>query len=242
MKSIDKLHANLIYGRRVEILATWMARLLPQDASVVDVGAGDGLVSRLIMNKRPDIRIEGLEVLLRGEQHIPIREFDGCNVPYEGGSVDVVMFVDILHHTPNAVALLGEARRVARQFIVLKDHTLNGFLAGPTLRLMDRVGNARHGVNLPYLYWPKAKWLTTISDLQMQVDCWESKIHLYPFYLDWLFGRSLHFVARLRPSSRTQFPCASVECSRDLSDKSLGAQDTYSSANPRGGSCPRQAP
>lgn len=200
MNALDKLHASLVSRRRVEILATWMARLLPNDVSVVDVGAGDGLVSRLIMEKRPDVRIEGLDVLMRSEAHIPIREFDGLKLPYETGSVDVVMFVNVLHHTPNACELLREAKRVARQAVVLKDHTLNGFLAGPTLRLMDWVGNARHGVSLPYLYWPVVKWRNTFSEIGLQVACWETDLGLYPFYLNWLCGRSLHFVARLSAS------------------------------------------
>ena len=62
------------------------------------------------------------------------------------------MFVDVLHHTEDPMALLGEAVRVARKTIVVKDHTLNGFLAGPTLHFLDRVGNARHDVALPYNY------------------------------------------------------------------------------------------
>ena len=55
--------------------------------------------------------------------------------------------------------LLREAVRVARRGLLIKDHTLTGFLAGPTLRLMDRVGNQRHGVALPYNYWTQQQWL-----------------------------------------------------------------------------------
>jgi hypothetical protein len=36
---------------------------------------------------------------------------------------------------------------------LIKDHTLNGFLAGLTLRFMDWVGNACYGIALPYHYW-----------------------------------------------------------------------------------------
>jgi hypothetical protein len=38
---------------------------------------------------------------------------------------------------------------------VLKDHIKERGLAGLTLRFMDRVGNAHHGVVSPYNYWTK---------------------------------------------------------------------------------------
>ena len=55
------------------------------------------------------------------------------------------MFVDVLHHTDDPMVLLREAGRVASGFVLIKDHTQNGILAGRRLRFMDWVGNARHG-------------------------------------------------------------------------------------------------
>jgi 2-polyprenyl-3-methyl-5-hydroxy-6-metoxy-1,4-benzoquinol methylase len=39
---------------------------------------------------------------------------------YTKASFDVVMFVDVLHHTKDPMVLLREARRVARRAIVVK--------------------------------------------------------------------------------------------------------------------------
>jgi hypothetical protein len=38
--------------------------------------------------------------------------------------------LDVLHHTDDANVLLREARRVTRRDVLIKDHRLNGFLAG----------------------------------------------------------------------------------------------------------------
>ena len=46
------------------------------------------------------------------------------------------MFVDVLHLTDDPVLLLREAARVARNTIVIKDHTLDGFAAAATVRFM----------------------------------------------------------------------------------------------------------
>jgi hypothetical protein len=80
-----------------------------------------------------------------------------CPYLYREGSFDVVMFIDVLHHASQPMMLLREAVRIAREAIVLKDHLAQGSLDYLTLRIMDWVGNARHGVALPYNYWSLTK-------------------------------------------------------------------------------------
>jgi hypothetical protein len=97
----------------------------------------------------------------------------------------------------DATELLREAQRVARRYVVIKDHRLDGLLAGPTLRFMDDVGNARHGVALPYNYWSHARWQQVFGELGLRVDSWEQQLGIYPWPASLLFGRGLHFIARL---------------------------------------------
>ena len=145
------MHQKFVHSRRVRVLAGHLASLLPKNAKVLDVGCGDGAIDRLILNKRPDVSIEGVDVFVRPQTQIQVRAFDGVSLPFPASSFDAVMFVDVLHHTLDPRVLLREAGRVANT-ILMKDHFRDGFLAGPTLRLMDWVGNAHHGVPLPYNY------------------------------------------------------------------------------------------
>ena len=197
MGLIDQVHQRAVHPRRVRRLSGWLAPLLPEAARVVDIGCGDGLVTSLIAQARPDLAIEGVDVLVREQTHVPVRRFDGRRLPYGDRAVDAVLFVDTLHHTDDPRILLREARRVARRAIVIKDHTLDGWLAGPTLRFMDRVGNARHGVALPYVYWPKQRWLAAFTELGLRMDRWIPRLSLYPWPASALFDRSLQFIARL---------------------------------------------
>lgn len=200
MSVIDTVHDRYVHSRRVDVLRKHMVDLLPQTARVLDVGCGDGLLSRLIMDSRPDLEIDGIDVLVRKEAHIRVQPFDGRIIPAEDKSYDVVMFVDVLHHTDDPAILLREAVRVARSAIVIKDHTVKGPLAGPTLRFMDYIGNAHHGVVLPYNYWPETKWKSAFHEIGLKIDVWRRDLGLYPIPADWIFGRSLHFVARLVPA------------------------------------------
>jgi SAM-dependent methyltransferase len=150
MSLIERIHAEYVHNRRVRVLRDHLVVLIPQDARALDVGCGDGLLDHLILQERPDIELRGIDTLVREQTHIPVDAFDGLVIPHANASCDVVMFVDVLHHTEEPLVLLREAVRVARKAIVIKDHTRNGFLAASTLHFLDWVGNARHGVTLPY--------------------------------------------------------------------------------------------
>ena len=195
MSFLDKTHGDFVYPRRVSQLARKIADLLPVNAQVLDVGCGDGLLSSEIAKLRTDVQVSGIDVLMRPQSMIQVSLFDGATIPYPDASFDVVLLIDVLHHTDDPTVLLRESKRVARRSIVVKDHTRDGPLAVQRLRFMDWVGNARHGVILPYNYWCKAKWRVEFDRLQLNTECWFDDLRLYPWWANWIFGSSLHFIA-----------------------------------------------
>src|SRR5689334_3260350 len=74
-------------------------------AKVLDVGCGDGTIDALIQQKRPDVSIRGVDVLLRPATRIPVDLFDGKKFPFDDGSFDTCLFVDVLHHTTDPLIL-----------------------------------------------------------------------------------------------------------------------------------------
>lgn len=199
---LDRVHDRLVAARRTRVLARHAADLLPADARVLDVGCGDGELARSVMDLRPDVTITGLEVLERATCAIPLELFDGAAIPREDDVVDAVLMVNVLHHTDDPEVLLGEAARVARRAVVLKDHLLEGFLAGPQLRVMDWGSNAPHGIRLPYNYWTLEQWTAAFRRLGLDVVEWREDLDQYAWPLSLLLGRKLHFMARLEPGAR----------------------------------------
>jgi SAM-dependent methyltransferase len=193
---LDFTHRH-VYGRRIRVLARHLSELLPRDALVLDVGSGDGLLAKRVMELRPDLRIEGVDVLARPTSHIPVTLFDGVTLPFATGEFDAVMMVDVLHHAARQDELLAETARVAKRALVIKDHVLTGVLAQPTLAFMDWVGNARHGVALPYNYWSEQRWRGAWSALGLRVATRRDALGLYPWPASLAFERGLHFIVVL---------------------------------------------
>lgn len=192
-----KVHGKAVFDRRIEVLTRTLADFIPADARVLDIGCGSGTLAKRIMALRPDVRIEGIDVLVRPGTEIPVTEFDGDTIPWADGHFDIALFVDVLHHTEAPARLLAEAKRVSKGGIVIKDHFREGVFADATLRFMDWVGNAQHGVVLPYNYLSDPEWRSIWSRLGLKVERLTDKVGLYPAPFSWLFDRRLHFVARL---------------------------------------------
>ena len=194
---IGKFHGRYVFQRRVRVLRQHLVEMIPLNATVLDVGCGDGSIDKMILERRADLSLQGIDISLRPQLHIPVTRFDGRTIPHADKSFDAVMFMDVLHHTLDPRILLREARRVARKCILIKDHNRTGFGAGPILRFMDWVGNAPHGVVLTYNYWPEQRWQEAFAQLNLTVADYRSDLGLYSIPARWIFERSLHFIARL---------------------------------------------
>jgi SAM-dependent methyltransferase len=181
-------------------LASAIAPLLPRSARVLDVGCGDGLLDQALLAMRPDLRIEGVDVLVRPGTPIPVRAFDGLRLPFADGVFDVAMAIDVFHHAADSEGLMGEMKRVSRGTLVIKDHLLHGLPSKVILRAMDWVGNVRHGVRLPFDYKSEASWNRAWDRCGIRPISIRRQLHLYPFPFSAIFDSDLHFLAVLERS------------------------------------------
>ena len=198
---IGRWHQAFVFERRTRVLAEMLAVQIPQRASVLDFGCGDGTIGSLIAQLRPDISIQGVEFLVRPECKIECRAFDGVSLPFPDAAFDVCLFVDVLHHTADPSILLREAVRVSRSHVLLKDHLDENFLDDATLRFMDWVGNRPHGVVLTYNYQSRREWEAHFAACGLVEASWTTRVPLYPAPFSFLVGRGLHFVSLLRKTN-----------------------------------------
>jgi len=195
MNLLERAHERYVYGRRIGRLSAILASLIPSGCSLLDVGCGDGKLAQSLLEKRSDLQIEGVDVRVREKTWVPVKSFDGTHLPYAAASFDAVMLVDVLHHMRDPLPLLRDALRVSHRWLVVKDHVLAGPAAAARLRFMDYVGNARHGVSLPYNYLRAGQWAALQHALNVKVTTEIADLHLYPWPVDYVFGADLHFAA-----------------------------------------------
>jgi SAM-dependent methyltransferase len=194
-------HGRLVFGRRVRMVATHVAAVIPTGArTVLDLGCGDGSIALEVMRRRPKLEINGLETRARPECGIPMQEYDGVMVPSGDATYDVVMLIDVLHHADDPTALLGEAARVARRAVIIKDHFADPWLGEWRLGAMDWAGNVGHGVALLNRYWTRSEWQREFDRAGLDVGAQQERLGLYPLPVRWLFETGLHFVSRLTPT------------------------------------------
>ena len=194
-----QLHKILIFRRRVNVLSAEILSFInPTIKTLLDVGCGDGAISKLIQNKNKEIKIVGIDVMERPTSSIIIELFDGENIPYHNDSFDCTMLIDVLHHVKNIKQLLTEAKRVSKKFILIKDHQYKSNFDLNVLKFMDYVGNKPHNVIINYNFLNEVEWNSLFDDLGLEVIRKKIKVPLYLFPFNILFGRKLHFICLLQ--------------------------------------------
>ena len=198
---ISRLHAfiyePLLYRRRLNALVEAIAPRLPHSGTVLDLGSGSGRLVAAISERRPGLIWSGVDVTRHPDCSFPVALYDGRTLPLDAGSVDWVTAIDVLHHADNPVALLAECVRVARQGVVLKDHTANSRLGFGVLSALDWAGNRAYGVATPFNFMSAAQWWETFRRLDLYVDDYVDRLGIYPWPIRLPFP-DLHFIVTLR--------------------------------------------
>jgi len=190
-------HSKLIFVPRMEALVNAIAAWIPA-GKALDMGCGNGMIAAQVMERRPDVEIVGIDVLVRLDAVIPVQVYDGKTLPYADRSFDSVILIDVLHHIDDRTASLAECLRVVRGEVIVKDHFYANAVEHLVLRGLDWVGNAPHGVRLPYNYFTRRDWEATLKSIgAREIERRESVTGLYPQPFQSLIGRNIQFMARL---------------------------------------------
>jgi SAM-dependent methyltransferase len=192
---LSKINGRFVYQYRIENLTSTVLKTLPDFTSLLDVGCGHALISKKIIESRSSVSVSGVDVLRWGNPSVPVDLYDGKVLPYSDNSFDVVMLLDCVHHAEDPFMLLSESSRVAKKFILIKDHLCENKFHNRVLSFMDRVGNSKYGIDIPENYWSRKQWLDAANKLNWNQKIFTSRFKYYPWPVSWVFGGSLHFIA-----------------------------------------------
>lgn len=151
---------------RVAIKLDPIHRLIPEGSSVLDIGCGNGGLSNALMRKGIDITSVDVKDISFFDDVKPVI-YDGQKLPYQDNSFDVALIITVLHHTPDPVIILKEAKRVAKRVIVMEDIYSNAFQKHLTF-FTDSLVNLEFEGH-PHTNKTDKEWRETFEQLNLKV-------------------------------------------------------------------------
>ena len=142
-------------------LASLVAPFLEPSWTVLDVGAGAGILSsRVAASSGATITLCDVHPRsVRGKTYLPMTS--PTLLPCEDDAYDAVMMLFVLHHMESfeqQEQLLREALRVARRRLVILEDTAVGRLERLANRGWDYILNAPFGVPTPFTFRSTSAW------------------------------------------------------------------------------------
>lgn len=153
------------YRKRIWSLLSPLLETQPTPTSILDFGCGDGWFASQISSSFPDAKLTAIDVKRRPSVLVdPVIYSPGESLPFPDKNFDFVYAIDVLHHCAPPLRYLEELARVARRFILIKDHTQNNALGYLALAILDELGNRRFGIPSPQHYQRGWQWTELLAE------------------------------------------------------------------------------
>jgi len=148
-------------------LVSWIAAWIPPASSVLDIGAGSGLLAAALGRARGS-RMTLVDVVDHNRSPLPLRLYDGRTLPFEPRTFDVALLAFVLHHSADPRQTLREARRVARRVVILED-TYRSMLERLAVLWTDWILNRGHGVATAWGQLRPEQWRALVGDDRLRI-------------------------------------------------------------------------
>jgi ubiquinone/menaquinone biosynthesis C-methylase UbiE len=94
-------------------MALEIARVLPRQSRVLDVGCGNGYIAHHL-SALLGSSVVGIDLTPNAEAPIKYRQFDSVTFPVTSESVDAILLCYVLHHAQDMTSVMSELKRVLR--------------------------------------------------------------------------------------------------------------------------------
>ncbi len=155
------------------ILDTWIQNkvlkfsgFLTPNSRILDLGSGNCLIADHLMNNGfqvVPIDIKDLSIVERIKPMI----YDGTTLPFETDTFDTVLLLTVLHHSDDPIQLISEAKRVAKNVVIIED-TYNHVVQKLATQFVDFIINFGHS-KMTYQNKTEADWEDIFSDYDLEV-------------------------------------------------------------------------
>lgn len=136
---------------------------------VLDIGAGTGIIAKQIADKL-NVKVTLVDVVDKRKVDLPLTLYDGRRLPFESKTFDVALLIFVLHHAEDPTVVLAEAKRVARDKIIVYEDII-------TRNPFDMIDSFIHGfafnkawkLKNEATFKSEAEWRTIFKKLNLKI-------------------------------------------------------------------------
>ncbi len=105
---------------RSKKIVTQAEDFLGQSTKIIDIGAGVGNISEILLKKGKKVTAIDVQNLSMVKGFEPII-YDGKKIPFKDSEFDIGLLITVLHHVSDQDNLISEAMRVSNRVIIMED-------------------------------------------------------------------------------------------------------------------------
>ena len=157
LTSLPRLLIERVYEHRARWATRRLLRLIRPGDSVIDIGAGDCRVDRLLQ-RRGQCVVTPVDVEDFNRTELTLQIFDGKRLPFDDDTFDVGLFLFVLHHAQDVASVLAEARRVCRRHVIVFEDIIVTWRDRKTFRWFHRWLTWSEKIGYPFREWTPDEW------------------------------------------------------------------------------------
>ena len=124
---------------RAEGFVSMFEDQLPPRSHILDIGGGWGFYAKPLASRKHHVTV--LDVVKPRFQKAPVVVYQGKRIPFADKSFDVSLFITVLHHISDPVAVIREAHRVTRKTLIVVEDLYHHALGRWWTILRDQMYN-----------------------------------------------------------------------------------------------------
>ena len=116
------------YRRAARKMCQEAAKFIQKGSKILDIGCGSGIIAK---NFQEFFQAELIGIDIQDKRIFPInfQIINSYHYPFPDNSFDTVLINYVLHHSDDPAALLNEAKRVAKDKIIIYEDLPEGFVS-----------------------------------------------------------------------------------------------------------------
>lgn len=157
---------NYIWGNRGLSIVSEIKPFINKTDNILDIGSGMCDITRALRLKGYKVTPVDIQDLSVFDDIVPV-VYNGKKLPFKDNEFNTALLLDMLHHVPDPISLLKEAKRVAKRLVIMEGTYQNQSQKYLTF-LMDSVTNLEF-IGHPHNNKSGKEWVQIFESLNLKV-------------------------------------------------------------------------